>query len=149
MRVTIRRLAAHDHEPVRRLLAAAHLPTDDLADASITLFGAFDGDALAGAIGLQVCGPVGLLRSLVVAPGLRRSGIARQLCEHVFAESARLAIPELWLLTTDARDYFVRHGFEVVDRGDVPAAVRGTAQFASLCPSSAIVMRRRVTSAEA
>jgi amino-acid N-acetyltransferase len=137
MHVTIRRL--HELGPVRDLLAAAQLPTDDLADASITLFGAFDDGVLVGAIGLQTCGSVGLLRSLVVAPRMRGGGIARQLCERVIAESAS----ELWLLTTDARDYFVRHQFEAVDRVEAPESIRATAQFASLCPSTAVVMRRR------
>ena len=127
----------------RALLAAADLPTDDLDDASISLVGAFDGDGLAGMVGLQTCESLGLLRSLAVRLERRGSGIARILCERVFDLATNRSMPALWLLTTSARDYFTKHGFEVVPRVDVPDAIRATAQFSSLCPSSAHVMRRR------
>jgi amino-acid N-acetyltransferase len=126
---------------VRSLLATSDLPTDDIDDPAVALFGAFEGEALAGVVGLQSCDGVGLLRSLAVAPQFRERGVARLLCEHVF-ESAR-AMSSLWLLTTTATDYFTRHAFEVVPREEAPDAVRATAQFSSLCPSSAHVMRRR------
>lgn len=127
----------------RALLAGADLPTDDLDDPAISLVGAFDGDALVGVVGLQTCGGLGLLRSLAVAPERRSAGLARVLCERVFAIAADRAMSSIWLLTTSARDYFTRHGFEDVPRDKVPEEVRATAQFTSLCPSSAHVMRRR------
>jgi amino-acid N-acetyltransferase len=127
---------------VRSLLEASDLPTDDIEDPSISLFCAFDGDALAGVVGLQSCDGVGLLRSLAVATTHRDRGVARLLCEHVFEEARTRDMGSLWLLTTTARDYFTRHAFEVVPREEAPDAIRGTAQFSSLCPSSAHVMRR-------
>ncbi|MFN0248401.1 MAG: arsenic resistance N-acetyltransferase ArsN2 [Kofleriaceae bacterium] len=131
----------HAATAVRLLLTASDLPADDIDDPAIALFGAFDGESLAGVVGLQQCGDIGLLRSLAVAPPYRDRGVARMLCEHVF-ENAH-AMSSLWLITTTAKDYFTRHAFEVVPREDVPEPVRRTAQFASLCPSSAHVMRRR------
>lgn len=123
------------------LLRANDLPTDDL-DASISLTGAFIGEELVGVVGLQRCGDVGLLRSLAVTPSQRCHGTARTLCEHVFADAARTGLGELYLLTTTAADYFVRLGFEVIDRDAAPLEVKTTAQFVSLCPSSARVLRR-------
>ncbi len=122
---------------VRALLSANDLPTEDLDD-SVELLGAYEGSQLVGVIGLQRLDELGLLRSLAVDPKARDRGIARLLCERVFA-TCNL---ELWLLTTSARDYFTRHGFEVIDRAHVPEPIRATAQFASLCPASAVVMRR-------
>ena len=129
-------------EAARALLRANDLPTEDLADPAIELLGAFEGGALLGVVGLQTCGRCGLLRSLVVAPAARDRGVAGALCAHVFARARRRGLGELWLLTTSARDYFTRHGFGVVDREAAPAEIRGTSQFASLCPSTAHVMRR-------
>lgn len=122
----------------RDLLASVELPIDDLDDPSITLIGAFD-DKLVGVIGMQACGPVALLRSLAVARDHRDRGVARALCEAVYALAGERP---LWLLTTTARDYFARRGFEVIERDEVPAAIRTTAQFSNLCPASAHVMRR-------
>jgi len=126
---------------VRALLVASDLPIDDLDDPAIALIGAFDGEALVGVVGVQACGDVALLRSLAVAPEHRGRGIAALLCDRVVA----LAAPRpLWLLTTGARDYFARRGFVAVPRDDVPAAIRATAQFTSLCPASAIAMRHEL-----
>ena len=126
--------------PARALLVASDLPVDDLDHEAITLFGAFDGATLVGVIGLQSCGPARLLRSLAVAPERQGHGIARALCDRVFELASSR---DLWLLTTTARDYFARLGFEPVDRGHVPEEIRTTTQFSSLCPASAHVMRRR------
>ena len=132
----LRTVAADD---VRALVESSDLPTEDLDDPAIALIGAFDGGALAGVIGMQACGNVALLRSLAVAPGHRSHGIGARLCARVVELAADRP---LWLLTTTARDYFTRLGFIVVPREQAPEAIRATAQFTSLCPSTATVMRR-------
>jgi amino-acid N-acetyltransferase len=139
--ITIQSLDRTAMPDARSLLTTSDLPTDDIDDPAIALFGAFAGDTLVGVIGLQSSDGVGLLRSLAVAPEYRDRGIARLLCERVI-EAAR-DMPSLWLLTTTAKDYFLRHAFEVVPRTEAPEALRATAQFSSLCPSTAHVMRRR------
>jgi amino-acid N-acetyltransferase len=128
-------------DAARALIAAGDLPTDDLDDPSIALIGAFDdGGALVGVVGLQSCGDeAALLRSLAVAPAYRSRGLGGRLCARVVELAGDRP---LWLLTTTAQDYFVRHGFVAVARDEVPDAIRATAQFTSLCPSTAIVMRR-------
>lgn len=125
---------------VRALLVANDLPVDDLGDSSITLIGAFDDGVLAGVIGLQACGEVALLRSLAVASDQRGRGVGARLVERILSTAER----PVWLLTTGARDYFLRHGFTVASRDDAPPAIRATAQFSSLCPSSAVLMSRHV-----
>lgn len=141
--VEVRALEPADREGARALLAANELPTDDLDDATIELFGAFDANALIGVIGLQTRERYGLLRSLVVNPALRDRGVARVLCETVFTSARERQLETLWLLTTSAQDYFTRHGFSIVARDEAPPPIRSTSQFVSLCPSTAIVMRRR------
>jgi amino-acid N-acetyltransferase len=53
-------------------------------------------------------------------------------------------IGRLYLLTTTAADFFAALGYERVDRGEVPEAVRGSAEFSDLCPDTAVAMRRRL-----
>jgi amino-acid N-acetyltransferase len=124
------------------LLAANDLPIDDLDDPAVELFGAFAGGALVGVIGLETRGGVGLLRSLAVATAHRERGVARALCDRVLERARARSLVALYLLTTTAAAYFVRHGFVAIPRDEAPPAIRTTAQFASLCPSSATVMRR-------
>lgn len=140
--MNVRPIAPVELSAARDLLVAADLPVDDLADPAIELAAAFTDGAMLGVIGLERRDPVGLLRSLAVAPSARGAGIARALCAYVFERAAAERLTGLWLLTTTARDYFTRQGFVVVDRATAPAPIQATAQFASLCPASAIVMHR-------
>ena len=48
------------------------------------------------------------------------------------------------LLTNTAAGYFPRLGFAPVARDEVPAEVRGSLQFASVCPSTAAVLALRL-----
>ena len=129
-------------DAARALLVANELPVDDLGDPAITLFGAFAYGSLAGVVGLQSYGTVGLLRSLAVAPEHRDRGIAHALCERVFELARARSLAPLYLLTTGAADYFTRHGFVAIERDLAPPEIRASAQFATLCPASARVMRR-------
>jgi amino-acid N-acetyltransferase len=135
----LRTLDSFSFDAAAALLVAQRLPTDDLHDPTITLVGAFMNDALVGVIGLQACDDVAMLRSLAVDPAHRDRGIAAALCERVFVLAADR---DLYLLTESADDYFARLGFKQVERANVPAAIRATAQFSALCPSSARVMRK-------
>jgi amino-acid N-acetyltransferase len=138
--VEIRSIAVDDD--VKALLSANELPIDDLDDPAIRLYGAYDGERLVGVVGLQALDGTALLRSLAVVAAHRDRGVGGRLCEHTIDEARRRGLAELWLLTTSARDYFVRRGYEPVPRDRAPLAVRTTAQFSSLCPASATVMRR-------
>lgn len=128
---------------VKALLTASDLPIDDLDDPTIALFGVLESGRLVGVVGLQTLTGTGLLRSLAVDPSVRDRGLGHQLCEHVIQEARARGLSEVWLLTTSARDYFLRRGFEAVAREIAPDSVRSTVQFSSLCPSTAVVMRRR------
>lgn len=127
-------------DEVRRLLADSRLPTDDLEDPAITLFGAWDGAALVGAVGLQHCGDAGLLRSLAVAPAWQGRRLGHELCARIVALVRERHLVGLYLLTTTAADFFRRLGFRDVERDAVPDEIRATAEFASLCPSTAAVL---------
>jgi amino-acid N-acetyltransferase len=140
--MVIEHISAEAREEVRVLLAANDLPTDDIDDPSVQLFVARDHGALLGVVGLQRCDTVGLLRSLAVSSASRTRGIGSQLCSHVLDVASREGLSPIYLLTTSASGYFTRHGFVAIGRAEAPPAVRTTAQFASLCPTSAIVMRR-------
>ena len=138
----VRALDAQDMPAARALLVSADLPIDDIDDPAISFIGAYAGAELVGVVGLQDCAGTGLLRSLAVSPQRRGEGIARQLCELVFELATARKLDALWLLTTSAHEYFTRYGFEAVPRDAAPDAIRATAQFAALCPSSAQVMCR-------
>lgn len=133
-----------EEQAVRSLLVSAALPVDDLADADVRFIVAIDNGAPVGAIGLESFGRVGLLRSLVVDPGLRGTGIGHRLVEALEARARAAGLDQLALLTQTAEAFFAARGYHVVGRDEVPESVRASAEFRSLCPASATCMTKRL-----
>jgi N-acetylglutamate synthase-like GNAT family acetyltransferase len=97
-----------------------------------------------GVAGLELYGQSGLLRSVVVARSFRNKGHGRTLVTTVLADAKSRGLKKIYLLTDDARGYFERLGFQVVDRRDVDDAVKTSLEFTTACPESATVMRKIV-----
>ena len=140
----IRPANAVDLDAARGWLEEAGLPTADLTPDHMNNFlvAAADGEPV-GLIGLEQFGNVGLLRSLVVDPSVRSGGVGRQLVAALEAKATGLGITELWLLTIDADPYFSRLDYVVTERTAVPVAIQSTAEFSSLCPGDAVLMRKK------
>ena len=131
-----------DLEAVRALLRAAELPIDGVEEQFGPRYVVAEvGGELAGAAGVEVYGGDGLLRSVVVAPSHRGTGLGKALVADRLAWARREDLAALYLLTTTAADFFARLGFERVEREGVPPAIRASGEFASVCPSTAVVKR--------
>ena len=127
----------------RRILEAAQLPTEDLTEAHCEGF-FFSGPAIAptGLVGLELYGDVALLRSLVVSSDHRGSGAGTALLRHAEDHARSQGIRTLYLLTTTAEPFFVKHGYRRTARESAPAAIRATREIAGICPSSSAFMSR-------
>lgn len=140
----LRRIRPAEFERLAAALAAEGLPADDICCAYNRFFALEEMGEVLGYAGLERREGSALLRSVVVPPERRRSGIGRRLVEAVLEKAAGLGHREIHLLTVSAAEYFERLGFERIARESVPAGIAGSAQFMTLCPSSAVVMRRRL-----
>jgi N-acetylglutamate synthase-like GNAT family acetyltransferase len=130
-----------DLPAVKALLERCELPTEDLRPDQLAHFVVCRAQGgLVGAVGLEVLGGVGLLRSLAVAPEVRGRGLAHDLWARVRAEARRRDVRRLYLLTTTAAPLFSKWGFRSVTRDSVPEVVRATPEYSLLCPSTATVM---------
>jgi len=138
----IRRAKSSDLSAVESLLTASDLPTDGVRDNFSGFVVADDDGAIAGAIGLEKYGSVALLRSAVVAPDHRGTGVGRKLVEQLLERAEEAGVDELYLLTTTAEKYFPRFGFIRTTRATVPDAVKASAEFRGACPDTAVVMTR-------
>ena len=127
-------------EAIRALLNRAELPSEDFVQHLDHFLTAKQNGTLAGAVGLEVYGESGLLRSLVVDETYRGQGLGIKLCEQIFAYAQEKRVKELYLLTTTAADFFPKLGFSVIDRDRAPQAIQATKEFASICPSTAVCM---------
>jgi amino-acid N-acetyltransferase len=138
----IRAATAKDAPAVRAMLAESKLPLDGVPDDLSHFLVAERGGRVVGAIGMELYGEAGLLRSAVVSPALRGTGVGEQLV-HALLDAARASgARDLVLLTTTAERWFPRFGFERTTRGAVPAALHASEEFKGACPDSAVVMTR-------
>lgn len=140
----IRRARKSDLPAVEQLLVASKLPLDGVRDHFTDFVVAEDSNGIEGAVGLERYASVALLRSAVVAPDHRGSGVGTQLVEQVMERAEEAGINELYLLTTTAENYFPRFGFTRTTRAAVPEELKSSAEFRGACPDTAIVMKRQL-----
>jgi len=144
--VTIAAARLSDYDTVAALLEREHLPLDGLRHHFESAFVARAVNRIIGCSALEVYEGGALLRSLVVDAEYRGAGVGGSLTDAAIQLATRRLAPAVYLLTTTAERFFPKFGFEVVDRADVPASVLASAEFTHACPSTAIVMRRFLTS---
>ena len=138
----VRQATPGDLAGVEELLTRSGLPLDGVREALPTFVVAQAGDQIIGVAGLEVCCDNALLRSVAVADPWRSHGVGRALVTRVIADAEARGIPALYLLTTTAEHYFPKFGFRPIARDQVPDDIRGTVEFTSACPASAVVMCR-------
>lgn len=143
--VTIRPATGVDLSPVLALLDAAKLPLAGVPPALTDFLVAEDRGRVVGTIGLELYGSAALLRSAVVHPDARGTGIGVALVDTVLGLAQARRVHAVYLLTTTADRYFPRFGFERITRDDVPEAVKLSVEFREACPASAVVMRKVLT----
>lgn len=132
-------------EAIRSLLSTLDLPYRDLTPSHVEHFLVCrDGDEIVGVVGLELYGQTALLRSLAVHPSHRNRGIGSRLIEEIEQYGLQRGAHDIYLLTTTASEYFVRHGYEIVGRDELPKAIQETEEAAQLCPSSATRMRKNL-----
>ena len=142
---SLRQAVAADLPGICRLLQECGLPVDDLTDSSLEHFLLYDdGPRIVGVAGLQVYDYIALLRSLAVANSSRERGLGRALIDAIVARATTLGVKQLWLLTTDANEFFADRDFTPCDRDLAPESIRNTAEFSVLCPGDAYLMSRQL-----
>jgi amino-acid N-acetyltransferase len=135
--------ASDNHRPlVIALLQAEKLPVEDLPASLDNFFVAQYNEKIIGAIGLELFGNYGLLRSMVVSKEHRNNNIASGLVEQLESYGRSLGITTMYLLTETAPGYFEKKGYIRTNREMVPAALKASSEFSHVCPVSAVVMKK-------
>lgn len=141
MTVTIRTARPSDVSSVRRLLTEATLPVAGVPDSLEHFLVAEREGVLVGAIGLEPYGTAALLRSAVVHPDLRGTGLGESLVRALIDDARRARVGALVLLTTTAAEWFPRFGFTRITRAEVPVELHASEELRGACPASAVVMQ--------
>ena len=139
--------SAEDEEQIKQILAASGLHHQDIRSSQLQHFLIVKDDTaltLAGVVGLEQKEDVGLLRSLAVAKAYRRQGLATQLVNKIEEYARSQKVAALYLLTLTAEDFFTGRGYQKTDRKSAPPALQETTEFKSLCPQTAVCMKKHL-----
>lgn len=137
-------MQSEDLIAIRALLERSGLPTSDLESARPEFAVIRESGRVVAAGALQRFGSAALLRSVVVAPDRRRSGLGRTVLTELERLACAAGISQLILLTETAADFFAHHGYRAIERRSAPQDMQGSEEFRSLCPSSAVCMQKRL-----
>jgi amino-acid N-acetyltransferase len=139
--IELRHARHQDRSRLIGLLTSAGLPSADVDLVRQVFTLAVKGEEVVGSVGLELYGEAALLRSLVVTKSHRGQGLGDRLYRHALTEAAQSGVISVYLLTTTAAPYFAARGFREVSRQTAPPPLRASAEFATLCPATAVLMR--------
>ncbi len=123
------------------LLQESNLPVSDLSEQK-ELFALLQNNEVAGTGGLELFDNCALLRSVAVRKDLQGKGLGKFINRELEKISKQRGIDCIYLLTTTAKDFFSKEGYEAITRDEVPESIKSTSEFSSVCPSSATVMKK-------
>ena len=118
-----------DVQTILDLVGAVRLPSEGIAEAMEYFWVARAGEDIVGTVGLEVYDDMALLRSLAVTPACQHTGLGRALTGMALSYLTTRQFRAVYLLTTTAEAFFVRHGFCLVARDAVPASVQQSVEF--------------------
>lgn len=134
--------SAADLSAIQALLERSGLPTSDLESARPEFAVIRENGQVIAAGALQHFGSAALLRSVVVAPERRDRGLGRAIVRELERLARASRINQVVLLTQTAADFFARQGYRIIERSAAPEDMQASAEFHSLCPSSATCMAK-------
>lgn len=142
--MTIEPASERDLPEIRALLARLQLPLAGVDEHLRTMLVAREDEEIVGTAALELYADGALLRSVAVEPMRQGKLLGHQLTDAALRLASTHGANTVFLLTTTAERFFPKFGFEQITRDQVPQSVRGSVEFQSACPASAIVMRKQL-----
>ena len=134
------------YDAILHLLKETKLPISDLDEMKFQHFiVAEELNKVIGCVGLEIYGSDALLRSLSVKPSLHNKGLGSQLHDKIVEYARSIGIKNLHLLTTTAEKFFVKKGFVVKKRENVPVQILNTEEFMTICGPSSLYMHKSIS----
>lgn len=101
-------------------------------------------EEIIGCVGLEKYDHYALLRSAAIHPEHQGKKYGKQLTLAIVAYAKLVGVEQIYLLTDTAEQFFKGMGFSKIERSQVPAIVKTSIEFESLCDESATVMTLQV-----
>lgn len=129
-----------DLQQIIELLKENNLPTSDISLNTQQFWKYQPDDKIKALAGIEPYGEYAIFRSFVSHLSIRGKGVAFKLYQHSLKEAKKQGINRLFLLTTTAKDWFLKHKWTVIERSSVPNQIANSKEFKSICPASATCM---------
>ena len=117
-----------DFAIVRAMLTRGGLMTDGIEWPAACYLVAYFGDDAVGVVGVEPKIDAALIRSVYVEESMRRRGIGTALIAAARKAAHTRGARHLYCFSTDAGEFFERHGFTKVPVAEVIAALPGVPQ---------------------
>jgi amino-acid N-acetyltransferase len=132
-------------EKLQKFLKANKLPHQDIDYAILTkgrmFLGYYDDKGeLIGSGGLELYGDSALLRSVAVKENQRGKELGKKIINDLVSHAQKANIANIFLLTETAKDFFLKRGFKLIGRTEVPNTIKASSEFSHVCPASAVCM---------
>lgn len=140
--------SVEDETKIKEVLTAGGLHHQDITPSHLQHFLVLKDDrssTLTGVVGLELKNNNALLRSLAVIEPHRGKGLATQLLREIEKYARSNQVDTLYLLTLTAERFFAKRGYRKTDRTSAPPAIQETAEFKSLCPATAVCMKKQLS----
>ncbi|MGC3947356.1 MAG: arsenic resistance N-acetyltransferase ArsN2 [Chryseolinea sp.] len=128
-------------DEILTLLKSSKLPFRDIKLEN-NLFVSYQNEQgkIIGSGGLEFYSTYALLRSVAVDEHCRGNAFGKEIVNDLLRRAREKSIKEIYLLTETAHDFFLQRGFSDISREKVPAEIKASSEFDSVCPASAICM---------
>lgn len=125
------------------LLKKNNLPTEDL-NPGTQMFVVEEGNEVVGTIAIEYDYNDALLRSLSVSEKKRGPGIGKELVSFIEEYVRQQGVQHIFLLTTTAADFFLKRGYSIIDRSNIPQFIQNTKEYSVICASSSTLMKKEL-----
>ena len=143
-RIRIKKIENKELDYGRKLLKENGLPYSDIENESVQIFSIQQDNQTIGIIGFERFENHGLLRSFVIEEKYRSKGLGGKILIDFECLASDAGIENFFLLTTTADKFFDKNGYQVYNRNAVPDQIANTTEFGSLCPQSAVCMKKKL-----
>ena len=125
------------------LLKRNDLPTEDITPGT-QLFVVEEKDEVIATVAVEYDYNDALLRSLSVSESKRGAGVGAELVCFIEDYVRKQGVENIYLLTTTAADFFLKRGYRLIDRSNVPEFIRQTEEYSIICSSSSTLMKKHI-----
>lgn len=122
---------------VEKILQENHLVTHGVFSDNVIFYWFISDEKKVGFAAFEERGKSALLRSMVIFNEYRNQNFGSKFCSLLIDKAKEMNFKNIYLLTTTAKDFFLKQNFKLTQRNFAPPEIQESEQFKSICPETA------------